>query len=422
MFAGWLSFAGAEIVNAGRTMAYARALLPTLDLRDCYDSDTLSVALKDDPYDTPSADDAPWYDVDRPESAGFLGVYPLSMSGFTDSTRTATVGESTLDGGFVSNPRRSTREVRVSGLLIGTSDAAAELGLTWLKTALSGSECGGCSGDDLCFMASNPPVYEGMSPAMVDAATVPVLRHLRAVTTVEGPIVLKEYPLSCGGYAIQVEFTMVAAVAYVYGDPVLIARATGSTLQAVRPGSLIAPTDTMPVCVPKPPLKALVDPDCDPVPEAPRPPSIPGACGTEPASFFSYSVYIPRTSVESWIDQVVSLEITTAAKPARHVRVRMLPRPLAGQTVEDLNPCDACGSFVINYIPPNTKVTLDGSTERITYKTAAGAEQRGEHLVSGVGSEIFSWPLLTCGLGYYALIDVDTLTVVNLALSVTGRE
>jgi hypothetical protein len=55
-------------------------------------------------------------------------------------------------------------------------------------------------------------------------------------------------------------------------------------------------------------------------------------------------------------------------------------------------------------------------------KVGNGPVQPADHLVSGENGGLFQWPLFTCGLGYYVLVDVDVNTVVDLALAVADRE
>lgn len=422
-FPGWLMFAGTEVANASRVSAYAKGALPTLDVSNCYDCSLLPLALEDAVYTDPVTDAAPWYDPDYPETADFYGMYPLSFEGFTDSTRAADVGESVGDGGFISRPRRKTREMRVTGLLIGKNRSAADAGMTWLKAIMSGSECGTCDGDDLCFLTGCPDIQSNSTNTTIDDAFNDVVRHMRNVTCTEGPTVLSEVPLKrAGGFALKVEFILTAAVPYIYTEPELVASATGTSLVSHKAGATITPITTIPlVAAPKRP-KPILDPDCPAIPTPPKAPAIAGACGTVPSSFFSYAVYIPETSVQSWRDGIIQLTVRTGSKATRYMRVRMLPRPLPGQTPADLEPSSICGEFVVNYIPSGTLVTLDGMTEEVTYKIGAADPTRGDHLVSGVGSEIFVWPLLTCGMGYYMLIDVDTNTLVNVSLSIANRE
>jgi hypothetical protein len=415
-------FAGTEVTNAARTTAYASTLLPHVEMTDCYGCERLGVALADPPYVDPITDEAPWYDPDYPETGQFLGMYPLTMKSFTDATTTADVGQSIYDGGFIAPPRRATREMRVTGALLGTTHAGVEAGFTWLKSILSGSECGSCNGDEVCFMAHCPDIDETSTPDEVDAAFGRASRHLRSVTVTEGPTVLSETPFKRGGYLMTVEFIMTAAVPYIYTDLEPIASAAGTSLSVHKSGAAIFATDTIPEVPPPPPPTLIRDIECPIIPAAPTPPAIPGACGTVPSAFFSYAIYIPETAVVNSRDGVISQSVTTGRRSVRHLRARLLPRPLPGQQPEDLDPSTTCGQFVINFIPSGTKVTLDGMTEQIIYQVGANRPTRGEHLVSGIGTELFSWPILSCGLGYYLLIDVDTDVLVNADLSISSRE
>jgi hypothetical protein len=766
MFTGWLSFAGTEIANAARLMAYRNALLPTLDLKDCGDCATFAEAMGDEPYTTPLADDAEWADPDRPESLGFLGFLPTSLSGFTDSTREAGVTQSLLDGGTVGRTRRGTRDMRVAGWLIGTSEAAAEAGFSWLKAALDGGSCADCEpGDDLCFLLACPT-------DTVEAESY--TRHIRRVTCTSGPTRITERSLSgCGGFMINVEFGLTAGSPFVYSEPIVVAVAEGEELTAIVPGSLVFPMDTplKPCLAPKAINGSgtiLRDPDCPPVPAPPTAPSLSSSCkpitfnssgyaytpapshwlvdgtpayearphiatngtnivvvysnsptagqnvsstvharkgtsfatlgaeytaydegsgtrGVEPAGlrwvpsknkfimgvvdfvpadtnytthyrgrfltstdgttwsmistldnalrlsgqksflmthiahydngstdgvlyavgfgfgtvasgptmihifrstnfgtswvylgrphpastrryvnpriaiwpdgqiiitctgvdtssnlfmfkssdggrtwsapkqivtraagwpmpviarddtlflfyrsmndpgnrnlgraryrisydrgetwsdsakmpwydiggeqgqdatlmpdgtldmvmgldatntdanvyggtitrarqYMSYAMYVPGEILKTWQDGVINLQIKTGAKATRQMRVTLLPRPLDGQLPEDLDPCTNCGSFIIDYAPANTIVYLDGMTERVTMAVGTGAPLPADHLVSGTDGGLFSWPLLTCGTGYYVIVDVDVETVTSLALGVVNRE
>jgi hypothetical protein len=423
MFNGWLMFAGTEVANATRTVAYVRDLLPALHMRNNYSAPYLNIALADNPYTNPITDVAPWYDPDVPETGNFYGMFPLAMEGFTDATTSSTVGESIFDGGFVSQPRRGTREMRVSGVLVGKTEAALDAGMAWLKSVTFGSECGSCGGDEVCFLAYNPNVNVGTQPAAATTAFNAAVRHLRDVTVTEGPTVVRQFSLkSCNAYAMQVEFTMVAATPFIYTEPAVIASAVTSTLTAVAPNALIFPITTIALGTPPAKPAPIADPDCPPLPAVPKPPALSSFCGTTPASFYSYAVYIPESSVQTWKDGVIQLTLTTGSKATRYLRVRLLPRPLPGQQPADLDKNSQCGAFLLNYIPPNTKALIDGMNERVTFTTGASPAVAADHLVSGIGSEIFQWPLLSCGMGYYMLIDMDTNALVSMSLSTANRE
>src|SRR6478736_1868622 len=294
MYDGWLTVFGTEIVNIARLSAYRDALLPTLPLRGCTDCPDLRAAIEDDdPYTTPQADDAPWVDIDTPGSTDFLGFMATSVEGFEDSTREAATIESLFDGGTVGRVRRKTREMRVTLVGFGKTHAAVSAGLSWLKSALNGNLCDTCDdADDVCFFTACPPLG-----ADGDA----FIRHIRRAKCVDGPTVLAEQPLNgCGGWLIQVEFTIVAGSPFIYGEPTNVAYATGSELTAVHPGA-----ETFPLAVPlencwtwldKPKRSVLRDPDCPPVPRPPTVPALTSAC--KPLVFSTYA-YRPTQKINA---------------------------------------------------------------------------------------------------------------------------
>lgn len=423
MYNGWLMFAGTEVLNAPRTVAYAETMLPGTKLTDCTDCDVLAAAIDDAPYSTPSADAAPWYDPEVPQSANFLGFYPLELQGFTKSTRTGTANESTHDGGYVSGVRSETREMRVRGLLIGTNVEAAEVGMSWLKNVVQGSACADCEGDDLCFMTSCPTVGQYDSEAVMDAAVTRVLRHVRDVTCISGPEPINEYNLRSGGHMIEVEVTFVAGTPHLYSDPISVAKAEGTTLTAVDPTASIFSVSTLPACAFEPTVLPLLDPDCPVVPDPPYVPALGTQfCAPEPATFFSYAIHIPASMLHAWNDAVPTLTITTGEQAVRHVRIRFLPRIPETANVANLDPCSACSSFIIHYIPGSTVAVVDGMTERVSMQRSNASAQAAEHLLTGVGTDVFEWPVLSCGIGYYCLVDVDVNSIIGLELSISHRE
>ncbi|HEY5419334.1 MAG TPA: hypothetical protein VIL10_01250, partial [Marmoricola sp.] len=176
---GWFSYAGNEIINAARTECYATGanlgwFIPV------FKNDSLGPVLGDS-YISPLVDEAPWSDPDFPESYGFYGVYPLEVTGIDDSSRSSTVTESIRDGGNPGRLRHGTKTMVFNTVLIGEDDAAVSYGLRWLKQALLSGPCGGastqdCSGDDLCFLDSEPHVdVTGVQVTVVDGLLAPPL-------------------------------------------------------------------------------------------------------------------------------------------------------------------------------------------------------------------------------------------------------
>lgn len=156
---GWFQCAGNEVINVARTEAYAAGFSW---FKPAYNNDALPLILGDGSYHSPLVDNAPWTDPNARESYDFYGLYPLSITGIEDSSRTSTVTESIRDGGYTGRIRLATKSVVFSGILIGEDDAACMYGFRWLKQALTHGPCDddatGCFGDDLCYLDSEPAV------------------------------------------------------------------------------------------------------------------------------------------------------------------------------------------------------------------------------------------------------------------------
>lgn len=146
-----------ELVNASRVKAYTDNLAPTLGLRGCEDCEGLDDALGET-YTTPEQDNAPWYDPTDPATADFYGVYPLGFEGIDDSTRAIESAELTGDGSVVVGSRFTGKDIRVSGMAFAKDEAALYAGVSWLDSALNGTEEGRCFGDRLNVYSSCPPV------------------------------------------------------------------------------------------------------------------------------------------------------------------------------------------------------------------------------------------------------------------------
>jgi hypothetical protein len=163
-FPGYFSYNGTEIINATRTEAYARRHRPSW-FRPVYKEENLAWLLGDREYSGPLQDDAPWIETSDPNSFDFFGVYPLSVEGVENSTVTAEVVESIVDGGHVGRTRRATRSMVFSGLLLGASECAVEYGMRWLRSVVNGGPCfnqtyGSCGGYELCYLGCAPSIGE----------------------------------------------------------------------------------------------------------------------------------------------------------------------------------------------------------------------------------------------------------------------
>lgn len=172
MYEGYLQMGCGEILNASRAYWYSHtADCPVEWLKLTY-CDNLADALNGQvPYHVDDIATAPWYDERDPATARFYGAYPISITGLTDSTRTATITEGILDGGMVGGYRNAVRKVDVRAILLARGQDALESGLSWLDAALRPDECGihgeTCGESDLEFFNSCPPRHgsnPGFSP------------------------------------------------------------------------------------------------------------------------------------------------------------------------------------------------------------------------------------------------------------------
>lgn len=275
VYTGYLEFGGREIVNGDRISQYVATMLPNLQIAPCANCEDLHTALGHKAYTTPLVDQPEWFDPDNPDTWDFYGLYPLSFEGFEDATTEATVTEYIYDGGAVSPPRRATRSMRVTGLLIGQSPAAVSAGMTWLRQALRPTACrdgGDCTGDHLCYMVACPPMCEdspvlrqprvvrdptnrkpsrrygplkdvrmhdpyrrcedGVVLSPLGQCTFSYERHLYHSTVVDGPKIIEEFDPACGAM-VRVEFTVVAGVPSPFGTAVRIADGPTDASQVV---------------------------------------------------------------------------------------------------------------------------------------------------------------------------------------------
>ena len=252
---------------------------------------------------------------------------------------------------------------------------------------------------------------------------IPYIRHLHGVAAVEGPTVTQTYRLTAGAMR-RIEFLLVATVPHLNGADMAVGTwEYGVGYTAAMEGSFLDTTGSPPLCDVETDVVVIADPDCDPLPAPPRP-AIPDiACAPEPDYRNSYSIFIPESAVPGWQSIVPDLRLSSGGTAVRSVRIRMMERPLPTQRPTDLDPCNACGSFVVDYIPPNATFEIDGLSQRVTIHLPGDVEAVGNHLLSGLGANnLFEWPELSCGLGYYMVVDVAPDALTRIELSVALRE
>lgn len=149
----------------------------------------------------------------------------------------------------------------------------------------------------------------------------------------------------------------------------------------------------------------LIDPDCPPVPAAPRPPTIVASCIDEVGIWRRYWAYIPPEEVSRWLLTRTTLLITTGAEPERQVRIRTYENP------DNLGPAEIDDSAwfseqIVSYLPAHTAMTIDGITQRSWAIVEGGVSVPADHLLYGTGGTPPTWAPLACGISYLYSFDV----------------
>lgn len=183
MFNGYLTFGGEEIANHARTEAYLReGYTPVGSVTTAEEPDDLVMLAQilGDPggYSTPVNDRAPWVESGDPDTWDFAGPIILEVTGADGSTRSADVTEFANDGGVVGRARYGTRTIAVTALLAGRTGASALAGLAWLSSALAGSSCVSCMGEELCAFSALPDEFTDGPIRDADPVTEPVDRRV----------------------------------------------------------------------------------------------------------------------------------------------------------------------------------------------------------------------------------------------------
>ena len=423
---GWFSYAGTEIINVDRTEAYA----PPGWFKAVYKNGNLG-PMMGEVYASPLQDDAPWTDPDDLNSYDFWGVYPLDVGGIEDSTATATVQESTLDGGLVGRSRRTTRTMTFSAVLIGASECAVEYGLRWLKQVLAGGPCGGsndtnCGGNDLCFLRCEPTLDWASDGDPTDCLDGYVY-SLRKVAPTVGPSIDNKMEMANGGVAWAVSFTLVAGDPHKYSTEIELIQGFGNpAIDMPYVGGLpdggqfddsgfVQTEQPCPVLI----FNPLQDPECPQIVPPPGVPNIALNCFTFPVNYVRYQFTVPPQFIPLWGDVVPIVDIHTTRQAVRALRLRFYADP-TGSGDPNSDPCNYCGDVVFSYIPPNSTIVFDGIEQTVYIDLPGGGRQRADALVFGSDGLPFDWPSLSCGFGYIVTMDIPQSTplpVIDMALA-----
>lgn len=431
--------AGQEIVNDARTLAYLANGYGPLNMQisgGCAcDRIRELIECDSDPYTSPAADPAPWYDVSVPESADFAGFLTTEFEGL-GSTFTRTPTDKITGGAVLGRLKPGPRTMIWRGYLFGRSDCAVRYGLSWMTANLSGNPAcdTSCGGEELELLVCCPELTE--TPPISGCASLPAIqrpsvcppftepnafRSLKNVGLVDGPKILSQRKIgckNCGNFdcagdslIMEIEFTLIAGNPYLYGCPVCLCVDQGFVQPAdcaegdfwLKVDPATAPADcghddcvTTTDCT-------ETDSLCDPV-DLPDIPPFEDGCFCDPLQPIQNCCPIDSSSFSQFFEGAPVIEITTGAKPMRATTVRFFEN-LLGKDCCDVssNPCLNCDSLQIRYIPPHSTLTIDGTTRRVTILCpGVTIPQSAEHLTVTP----FAWPILQC-IDFCICVETD---------------
>lgn len=454
MLTDYMSVGGQELWNVPRLQAYLENVgSPFSTGSQVCGCSTLTPAMLGeeaqlgDPggiprYNTPILDPAPWYDVDTPSSADYLGFLPLSVTGLEDNPRARNVTNTVGGGGIFGPQRELPRTVTVTGLIIGASCCGSEYGLHYLTEALAGCTGDTCDGDCIEMFNCCPDA------AMTRAAFVAQHRRtFRRTALVSGPTVTDRVGSgggcargACGanGDIIQVEFVLVMASPWAWTDPTplldvdLPSTGTGDCIEwCLSPSrALISSTRTCKTgeCQHKPctsAVNACADPR-NPV-VAPPTPATPDAGFCVPIGSDRACYTIDLSDRPQWADDAPIITLSAGSKELRNVIISVYEKQegttLTCDQIADASRCAPVDRYVITYLPANGTITLDGQVGRAT--TECEGQCRTASTVFGTLDggpvQIKPWKCAQ----YCFCIEVDPLfppaSDASVSVSVSGR-
>lgn len=150
----------------------------------------------------------------------------------------------------------------------------------------------------------------------------------------------------------------------------------------------------------------IVDPSCPPPPPAPMPPQPAIGCEDNIEEWRRVWYVIPAEDVYEWGAVIPSFTLESGAIDVDAMRITIWENPgdVLPENFDEDQPYAA--RWNVSYLPANSSMTIDGTTETITATQPGGTPQNAGYLVTGPGSGPVLWSKLTCGDGY--LIAVDT--------------
>lgn len=409
MYEGLLEVNGVEIASIARSRAYVQAFMPSIRF-DCDEQASEVIANEyHGALTSPAADAAPWYDAAVLESADFYGFFPASVQGGSDSTFSTPSTELIGEGAAFGFPRTASLETRWTLVGFAKDGAAMEVGMSWLKEALTGS-AEGRSCDPLDFRVLKAPprdpsnFYDLMRTYYNSAITV-------------APRVVEEMQ-SPSGIAWRVTFILTAGSPWGH----TIADSVGSLSLATGYTTFTDPVGQN-CSLQNAGYKDFInDPFYTAITLPPQPPAI------KPSTLLPVPV---------WRRQVISLT-SNLPERMRNQRIEVGLNIYANSEVRQLRmriyrttgsyaDCNYVGEFYVSYLPAGSNLLIDSARRTAVVKLANGVETSGSHLLFGSDGNPFMWPDLKPKTPHVLVADLmppfgETNTNVQIFISATAKD
>lgn len=426
MLETYLSLGGQEIGNNARVERYMQPGL-SRSLNGCACPD-FAAALGHEPYVSPAADPAPWYDPNEPESAGFGGLWIETIDGLHDAAFNLSPVQRLGDGAIVPPRRHRDRVLTVTGWLFATDMCSADWGLRWLTARLLG--CVSCEGADLCLLRCCPTDADDVQRQ---------LRTLKNASLISGPEVIGRAPLPeavCEGKtrpAFQVTFQISADPAF-WRQPVTVI----DELVWPEPDpdtqlcNIIWDTSgdcdpDNPDCIPgvNSPLRGCTaNPFCPPPPPPPRVPTATTGCVCVPLYVVRQCADIPAAAFAPQFVSALRMRLYAGDDPIRNLSITIYQNPRQ-LPAEELDDCRACGTYYVEYVPPDSTLVIDGTTSSARMLCPGGVNTAGDSVLFGDGGGPAQHIQLQCGMHYTVCADMDVESfspLATLSLETVTRE
>lgn len=434
----WLCLGGIELFSSCRSAVYAaNGFRPVgVDINPCGCCGTpaqWATAMDDAPYTNPTADAAPWYSASEPHSGDFGGFMPTSITGLGSGPITRSLTDKANGrGSFIGPAVQTAPVITVTGILFGKTCCSVEYGKRWLGTVLQGSCGSDCDGDQLTFLDCCPD-FDACDNEF-DCLT-PNLRYLENVQLIRSMAVTQRYGACCGkcsGSAYMEVTFQLAGSACVFRDPVNIT--TDQAFDAEDPDDcditwvLLPDGETCPDETDCQPVGDCLTGDCGDLPTPPTAPPPSNPCICYSFNTRRAAVTIPAGTIPEYTEGLPVAYVKSGSKSLRQVRIRFF---LAnqGQTIDEVDPCAACGEVTLSQIPANSTFVFDGKTRKASILCpGAGLDPiDATPLMGSTGGRLpIQWPELQCaGSRFLMSVEADADSVADdasISLDIVASE